>query len=168
MSPTGSGHASGGADGPVGLGPHFHVGIVVPDLAAACARFTELLGCAWGPIMARDIPARDARGTDVLLPNQLCYSTEAPHLELILETPGTPWVCNAHSNLHHLGFFSGALASATAALSAAGCPLEIMGGHGDGGPVGWAYHRDPLGVRIELVDEAIRASMETHLFRPAG
>ena len=35
-----------------------------------------------------------------------------------------------------------------------------MGGHGDGPPDGWAYHRDSLGVRIELVDEAIRAPME--------
>ena len=52
------------------------------------------------------------------------------------------------------------MAADSGRLGVAVCPLEIMGGHGDGPPDGWAYHRDPLGVRIELVDEAIRAPME--------
>ena len=84
----------------------FHVGIVVPDLDAGCARFTELLGVQWGPVMENDIEIRDGRGHDQVVPNLIRYSTSAPYVELIQETPGTPWVCNDFSNLHHIGYFS--------------------------------------------------------------
>jgi catechol 2,3-dioxygenase-like lactoylglutathione lyase family enzyme len=145
---------------------YFHVGIIVPDLLAARAHLTDLLGTEWGPVMDNEIAVRDADGGELTLPNRICYSTSPPHIELILETPGTPWVCNEHSNLHHIGFFSGTLDAASSHLEAGGCPLEIIGGHGSGPPSGWAYHRDPLGVRIELVDEALRAPMEGFMFRP--
>jgi hypothetical protein len=41
-----------------------------------------------------------------------------------------------------------------------------MGGQGDGPPESFSYHRDPLGVRVELVDGTLRALMEEHMFRP--
>jgi hypothetical protein len=144
---------------------YFHVGIVVPDITAAQVRLTELLGTVWGPTLENEIEVREA-GSDRMLPNQICFSANAPYIELIRETPGSPWVCNEHSNLHHLGFFSGALTAESDRLVAAGCPLEIMGGHGDGPPAGWAYHADPLGVRIEVVDDAMRPMMEQFLFQP--
>jgi catechol 2,3-dioxygenase-like lactoylglutathione lyase family enzyme len=147
---------------------HYHVGIVVPDVAAAQARLTELLGVVWGPVVHLDgIDVRDADGSDLVLPNTLCYSTSPPYLELIEEVPGSVWVCNEHSNLHHIGFWSGALDADSQRLSAAGCPLQLCGRAGDASPVSWAYHRDPLGVRIELADVAMRTMMETHLFTAA-
>ncbi len=149
----------------VSLGNFFHVGIVVRDLDAARARLTALLGVGWGPVVESDIPVRHRDGTELSVRNCICYSTEPPRLELIVEVPGTPWVCNEHSNLHHLGYFSGAVAAEADRLAAAACPLEIMGGHGGGPPDGWAYYRDPLGIRIELVDEALRAPMEQFMFR---
>ena len=36
------------------LPAHYHVGIIVPDVRAARARFTELLGVTWGPVMHMD------------------------------------------------------------------------------------------------------------------
>jgi hypothetical protein len=150
----------------VSLEEYFHVGIVVPDLVAAQTRLTELLGTVWGPILENDIEVRDGDGNELVLPNRICYSTTPPYIELIHETPTSPWVCNEHSNLHHLGFFSSALAAESDRLVAARCPLEIMGGHGDGPPDGWAYHSDPLGVRIEVVDDAMRPMMEQFLFQP--
>ena len=33
------------------LAPHYHVGIVVPDLTAARAEFSEQLGVTWGPVL---------------------------------------------------------------------------------------------------------------------
>jgi catechol 2,3-dioxygenase-like lactoylglutathione lyase family enzyme len=144
---------------------HYHVGIVVPDLAEAQARMTELLGIAWGPVMHLDgFDVRDGDGHDLVLPSTLCYSTSAPHLELIEEVPGSVWACNEHSNLHHIGFWSGALTADSQRLSAAACPLQICGRAGDRSPVSFAYHRDPLGVRIELVDSAIRDTMTAMLF----
>ena len=93
----------------VTLEQYFHVGIIVPDLLAARTHLSDLLGTEWGPVMDNEIAVRDADGGELTLPNRICYSTSPPHIELILETPGTPWVCNEHSNLHHIGFFSGTL-----------------------------------------------------------
>lgn len=148
-----------------GLHEYFHVGIVVPDLDAAKARFTELLGTEWGPVIEAEIEVRDGDGNDLLVPNRMCYSTRAPHLELIQEVPGTPWVCNEHSNLHHIGFFSGDLVVDSGRLHAAACPLELMDGRGLGPPQVFAYHRDPLGVRVELLNGDMRSMMEELMFR---
>ena len=143
----------------------FHVGIVVPDLDAGCARFTELLGIEWGPVMRHDIEVRDGDGNDLVMPNVMRYSTSVPYIELIQETPGSPWICNEHSNIHHIGFFSDGLVADSGQLHAASCPLEFMDGNGDGPPQMWAYHRDPLGVRIEVVNADLREMMEAHMFR---
>jgi hypothetical protein len=144
----------------------FHVGIVMPDLDLGRARFMELLGLQWGPIIEHDIEIRDGDGNDLVVPNRICYSTEAPYLELIQEVPGTPWVCNEHSNLHHIGFFSDALAADSRELSAAACPLELLDGHGNATPSAFTYHRDRLGVRVELVNADLRGAMEQFMFRP--
>ena len=144
----------------------YHVGIVVPDVEAAMAHFTEVLGAEWGPIVETDaIDVRDADGHDLTLPNKICFSTVAPHLELIQELPGSVWVCNEHSNLHHVGFWADALPSDSGAFAASQCPLQICGREGAQVPVGWAYHRDPLGVRFELVDAAMKPLMEEFMFR---
>lgn len=147
------------------LSEMFHVGIVVPDLDAARARFTELLETQWGPIIEGDIDIRDGAGNDLVVPNRICYSTQPPYLELITEVPGTPWVCNEHSNLHHIGFFSHVLVADSGRLSAVGCPLELLDGHGNAPPSTFTYHRDPLGVRVELVNVELRTAMEQLMFR---
>jgi hypothetical protein len=147
------------------LSEMYHVGIVVADLDAARLRFTELLGARWGPVVENDIEIRDGDGNDLVVPNRICYSTQLPYLELIQEVVGTPWVCNEYSNLHHIGFFSDALVADSGGLSTAVCPLELVDGHGDAPPSTFAYHRDPLGVRIELVNAGIRSTMEEFMFR---
>jgi hypothetical protein len=162
----GGGTVSGSGSGSPQLGAYFHVGIVVPDLDAAQAHLTALLGTEWGPVVETDLEVRDRDGTDLVVANRMCYSTQAPYLELIQEVPGSPWVCNEHSNLHHIGFFSGALVADAELLRAAACPLEWMDGHGDGPPTTFTYHRDPLGVRVELVDAGMRETMEQLMFRP--
>ena len=149
------------------LPPHYHVGIVVPDVAAARQRLTELLGVTWGPIMHFDeVPNRDADGNDILLPSTISYSANEPRLEVIEETPGTVWVRNNHSNLHHIGFWSGDLAQDSAVLGSSGCPLQLCGRDGTEAPVSFAYHHDEvLGIRYELVDTSIQEAM-TFMFRP--
>ena len=93
------------------LGQYFHVGVIVPDLLAAQSRLTELLGATWGPILENDIEIRDDEGNEFRVPNRICYSMGPPYIELILEVPGTPWMCNEHSNLHHIGFYTGTVAA---------------------------------------------------------
>ena len=144
----------------------YHVGVVVPDIKAARARFTELLGVEWGPIIhAPKVDVRLADGSDGVLPSRICFTTAPPYIELVQEQPGTPWVCNEYSNLHHIGFFSDALMADGEGLARAQCPFE-MGGRDGNDPSGWRYHRDPLGVRIEFVDAAQREMMASLFFRP--
>lgn len=145
---------------------YYHVGIVVPDLEAAQAYYTDLLGLEWGPVLETDVEVRLGDGSERVFPNKIVYSSTPPHLELIQETPGSPWVCNEHSNLHHIGIFSGDFGADAQRLVGSACPLEMYGGHGDGPPSTFTYHRDPWGVRIELVDDAIRQTMETFMFTP--
>jgi catechol 2,3-dioxygenase-like lactoylglutathione lyase family enzyme len=140
---------------------HYHVGIVVTDVPAARERLAETLGVAWGPVMHLDaVDYRDGAGNDVVLPTTMCYSTGDPCLELIEEVPGSVWVRNDYSNLHHIGFWSDGLAEKSHRLAEAGCPLQLCGRAAGVTPVSFAYHRDDaLGVRVELVDVAMRDAM---------
>jgi hypothetical protein len=146
---------------------HYHVGIVVSDMNAASAKLSDLLGITWGPIMHLDATDyRDQAGRDVVLPTTMRYSTGTPCLELILEVPGSVWVRNEASNLHHIGFWSDDLTGQSTAFSAAGCPLQLCGRAGGVAPTSFAYHRDTeLGIRIELVDGSMRDVMQ-FLFEP--
>ncbi len=147
-------------------GPLYHVGIVVPDVSAAQTAFTEQLGVTWGPVLRLDaVEYRDGAGQDVLLPTTMCYSVDGPHLELIQEVAGSIWVRNEHSNLHHIGLWSDDLTADGSDLTGAGCPLQLCGRSGAEAPVSFAYHRNDLGVRIELVDAALRETMG-FLFEP--
>jgi catechol 2,3-dioxygenase-like lactoylglutathione lyase family enzyme len=148
---------------------HYHVGIVVADLRDARARLTDLLGTVWGPIMRMDeVEYRDDAGTDLVLPTAICYSASSPSIELIEERPGTVWVRNPHSNLHHIAFWVDGLADASERMATGGCPLQLVGRDADAAPVTFAYHRDEsLGVRFELVDASMRDAM-AFLFEPDG
>ena len=145
---------------------HYHVGIIVPDVAAAQVELTEQLGLTWGPVMHLDaIDLRDGDGRDVVLPSTVCFSLEAPYLELIEEVPGSIWVRNPYSNLHHIGYWSDDLPADSAHLSGSGCPLQLCGVGGTAAPSQFAYHQGDLGVRIEVVDAGLRQAM-SFLFTP--
>ncbi len=146
---------------------HYHVGIVVTDIEAASAKLADLLGITWGPVMHLDaVEYRDAAGQDLTLPTTMRYSTGTPCLELILEVPGSVWVRNEASNLHHIGFWSDSLEAQSQSFSAGGCPLQLCGRAGDVTPTSFAYHRDDeLGIRMELVDARMRDVM-SFLFEP--
>jgi catechol 2,3-dioxygenase-like lactoylglutathione lyase family enzyme len=145
----------------------YHVGIVVTDIEAASTKLSSLLGITWGPIMSLNaVEYRDGAGHDIVLPTTMRYSTGTPCLELILEVPGSVWVRNESSNLHHIGFWTDAMPEQSDALSAAGCPLQLCGRAGTDAPTSFAYHRDnDLGIRMELVDGSMRDAMQ-FLFEP--
>ena len=153
------------------LGQLYHVGIVVPDIEVAKAHLTDLLGISWGPVVhteavnVRSFDEGRGDGNDLVVPNTLCYSVEPPHIELVLELPGSVWECNEHSNLHHIGVWTDALPADSSRSSELRCPLQICGREGATAPTQFAYHRDPLGVRIELVDVAMKSMMEEFMFR---
>jgi hypothetical protein len=148
------------------LGQLYHVGIVVPDVEVAQAHLADLLGITWGPVIEVDaFDVRDGDGNDLVFPNTLCYSTEPPYLELVLEVSGSVWQCNEHSNLHHIGVWTDTLPADSARYTDLRCPLQLCGRDADGSLQQFAYHRDPLGVRIELVDVSMKPMMEEFMFR---
>ena len=141
----------------------FHVGVVVPRIEDALDHLTAALGVRFGALTEVDTVVEDSSGRPTTVPLRMVYSAEPPYVEVIEEVAGTPWVCNPHSNLHHIGFWAEGLRASHDHLVASACPLEI-GGAGEGpGPHAFAYHRDPLGVRIELVDAAMRPMIEASI-----
>lgn len=151
------------------LSPHYHVGIVVPDLVVAQSRLTAQIDVAWGPVLEFGLTeVRDGSGRDFEVAIRFCYSVDAPHLELIEELPGSVWECNEYSNLHHIGFWSDDLAADSGRLAGLQCPLQLCGRSGSEAPTQFAYHRDDLGIRVEVVDTALRSFMESSLFVPPG
>jgi hypothetical protein len=146
---------------------HYHVGIVVEDLDAAAAQLSELLGVTWGAISeVGEMTVRGPDGNDHAVPLRCVYSTEAPRLELIEEVPGSIWVRNEHSNLHHIGVWTEGLAGESDRLAAMRCPMQLAGVVGGEAPKMWAYHGAELGIRIELVDVSLRPAMEQSMFTP--
>jgi hypothetical protein len=139
----------------------FHTGIVVAELEPAMARLTDLVGVTWAVPISNDTPIFDAgAGADVVVPMRMVYSQQFPHLELVEAVPGSEWTVATGSNAHHLGFWVDDLAAESGRLAASQCPLTVCGVAGGTKPAGFAYHEDPLGLRVELIDTAARPVLE--------
>lgn len=131
----------------------FHVGIVVDEFEAARHRLSDTLGYEWGLELQMEYT--------MLLPNgphpyqqRLQYSVTEPRLELIQSVEGTPFQPST-SGLHHFGYWCADVESTSAELVAAGWTWECGGVLEDDSPA-WAYHFNPLGVRVELVSLAMK------------
>jgi len=124
-----------------------HVGIVVPDLEAARALFTEKFGCTVGaPI---DVPAQGLR---------LAYVTLGPiKIELLSPTSSDSTIAkflarNPKGGLHHVAL---SVDDAQAAADAApGSGLQVLGskpspGH-HGRPLFFLHPKDTLGALFEI------------------
>jgi hypothetical protein len=128
----------------------YHTGIVVPDLEASMAAMSEVAGYRWTEIQSAELPIRLADGETVLRLRYV-YSLDAPHIELVQEIPGTPWMAAPHVATHHLGYFCDDVPTTSKRLAESGFALEACAVV-DGTPSIFAYHLDPSGVRIEIVD----------------
>jgi hypothetical protein len=137
---------------------HFHVGIVVDDVEATLARLTDLFGYEWAPEMGGTVPVRLPDG-DTELAFRCIYSRTSPRIEIVPSMPGTVWVPAEGSGIHHLGYWSDDLGADSAALADAGFAFEAGGLQPDGTRL-WAYHRSPVGPRIELVSRVLQPMME--------
>ncbi|WP_327312147.1 VOC family protein [Streptomyces sp. NBC_01235] len=135
----------------------YHTGIVVPDIEAAKTRMSEVAGCRWTETMSAELPVRLADG-DRVLPLRYAYSLDAPYIELVQEIPGTPWTAAEH----HLGYFCDDVPTTSKRLEEAGFALEACA-LVDGAPSIFAYHLDPSGVRIEIVERSRMPDFDAYL-----
>lgn len=119
-----------------------HVGLVVPDLEAAMAEMTRLLGLQWTAPQERPDGERTLR---------VAFSTTEPRIELIQGNPGGTWSVDEGPRLDHMAFWIEDFEATAAAASNMALDREAGGTASWGGR--WAYVRSrDTGARIELCD----------------
>jgi len=137
---------------PLSPADHFHVGLVVPDMATAAQRVTAATGYTWTKPIEAHLRVTTSDGEHEM-PFSFVYSIQAPHLELIQEVPGTIWSAPSGGAAHHLGFWTDDLAATARGLQSAGYRLEACPSGDD--LTMFAYLLDPAGIRIEIIDRAL-------------
>jgi catechol 2,3-dioxygenase-like lactoylglutathione lyase family enzyme len=137
---------------PLAITDCYHVGLVVPDMATAMASLTAASGYSWTKPIRAQLAVTTSAG-DVEVPFAFVYSTEAPHLEVIQEVPGTIWTAPPNGGAHHLGYWVDDLQGVAHRLEADGFALEARPSGAELSMFG--YFVDASGVRIELVDRAL-------------
>jgi len=154
-------------------GELFHIGIRVPDLAAAMREIGASHGVEWSSV--RDSPFRiwEPAAGYVEYPLRLCFSREGPcRLELLEGIPGSHWDGRDVPGPHHLGVWVDDVGAEVERLSARGWSLEFAAASPDEGYGRFAYIRSPEGILFEPVDVTNRERFETWWaggeLRPAG
>ena len=134
----------------IAIGRLNHVGIAVPDLAAATRLYRDTLGAAVSD--AQPLPAHGVTVAFVTLPNSLVELLEpigvASPLQTFLDK-------SPAGGLHHLCFEVPDIAAACAALTAEGARVlgtPRTGAHGR--PVVFLHPKDFTGTLIELEEHA--------------
>ena len=137
----------------------FHVGIRVPDLAAAMDELGESLGVTWAE--SRENPDQTLWTPELGLQHlhlKYTYSAEGPqHVELLEGPEGSFWDGRTDSGIHHVGIWVDEVTAETDRRVAAG--WKIVGAQrdpGDGKGYGmFTYIQPPGGLIVELVDRAV-------------
>jgi catechol 2,3-dioxygenase-like lactoylglutathione lyase family enzyme len=137
----------------------YHTGIVVDDLDATIAWFTEVAGYRWTDVVEVEQIGETPQG-EVTIPMRMVYSGDDPRLEILQTAPGTIWT-PADSGLHHLGYWSEDVGGDLATLEANGMRCEVKSYNPDGsGTLLWAYCKGTTGPRIELVGRGMKPFIE--------
>ena len=137
--------------------PFFQVGVIVENIEAAMDELTRAQNITWGRIVNREY--RQWRFRRV-------FSLDGPpYIELVEGPPGSPWDSSKGSRLDHLQWWTRDMAGDTKRMLAAGLQVdsvkeeELIAPDGSKKPgILRTYFRAPAsGIRIELIDESVRA-----------
>ncbi|TMK62169.1 MAG: VOC family protein [Actinobacteria bacterium] len=133
----------------------YHTGIVVEDLDAAIAEFTDLFGLRWGPHLEFELPVLSADGVQQV-PFHAIYNSDGPHhLELVQAVKGTLWTVPGAGHAHHMGYWAKDVGAASRYLESKGLPrVAAIGARSESDTGRAVYHQGRAGVYIELVDPA--------------
>ncbi|MFJ8113945.1 VOC family protein [Streptomyces sp. NPDC096132] len=144
---------------PVRSADQFHIGLVVDDVPRAAAELSAAAGYEWCEEIGAPASVVLPAGRTVLDLRSL-YSRSTPRIELVRSVPGTLWQA-ADSGIHHLGYWSDDVAADSEELTRRGHVREALGVRPDGTPH-WAFHRGPVGPRIELVTRTLQPVLERY------
>ncbi|MFE5564010.1 VOC family protein [Amycolatopsis japonica] len=142
------------------------VGLLVPDLRAAIAQYSLLLGrddwsiFTYGPDNVEGLTYRGEPSDYRMI---LAFVGADPQIELIESLDGpniyTEWIERHGYGAHHFGFYVDSIAEATASMQADGYdPIQTGRATGLDGDGGFAYFdtEDLLGVIAELIEVPAR------------
>lgn len=136
----------------------YHTGIVVDDVDAAKAEYSDLMGVTWPHEGETDMPVWLPSGPKTVA-FRYAYTDEGPHrLELVRRIPQTLWAVGGIGHAHHLGFWCDNVAEASVALTRRGLPICAKVGVDDGdAPAPIVLHQAKTGIYLELVDAALQS-----------
>lgn len=139
----------------------YHSGFVVSDIASAMAELTTTLGYDWLDVVTRRLRFRGPEA-EQSVELTFTYTRRGPHrLELLQEVPGTIWETrDGLATPHHVGMWVEDVAAESARLAADGSPLLWTYAGDPDRAVGFAYHRLPCGLMVELVDTSRREAFD--------
>jgi catechol 2,3-dioxygenase-like lactoylglutathione lyase family enzyme len=132
----------------------YHTGFMVPDLPRAMDQLTAAAGHRWTIPIDGDVPIWTRANGPLRLLVRFVYSLLPPHVELIQQIPGTPWMPAPGNAAHHCGYWADDVAATARRLVQLGFDLEAHGLAADGEPAMFAYLTDPNGLRIEIVERS--------------
>jgi len=146
---------------PAGL-DMYHVGVVVPDVREAMARYSDALGFTWSAVGDTTLDVLvDGRPREARI--AATYSMQGPpYLELVEERSGGVWASEA-LGLQHVGMWTDDLEGSIARLDAAGLPGRVRHVPAEGSPALFSYHDGGAGLWWELVSTAFRPRLEARL-----
>ena len=138
----------------------YHTGIVVDDVDAAKAEYSDLMGVTWGPEGEVDVSVWLPDGMR-MMSFKYAYTAEGPHrLELVRPTAGTLWTVTGPGHAHHIGYWCDDVPAMSAAMSARGMPLAPkVGVESADEDASIVLHRTASGLYVELVSSAARIMM---------
>jgi len=137
--------------------PLTHIGIIVHDLEAAKARFSEVLGITF----RENYHGKDAQfhghGRTDSLDVEMAFSNEGPVFIELVQSQDNDSVYGSHlpEGVHHVAMFVPDTVSRLAELEAAGIPTEYTISRPEPGAVPHAAYLDATavhGCRIELLN----------------
>ncbi|QJU52712.1 VOC family protein [Herbiconiux sp. KACC 21604] len=138
------------------------IGLLVPDLKAALAQYSLLLGrddwsiFTYGP---GSVDHLTYRGEPSSYRMRLAFVGAGPQIELVESLDGpniyTEWIERHGYGMHHFGFYVDSIADTTVAMQAEGFePIQTGSATGQDGDGGYAYFdtENLLGAITELIE----------------
>lgn len=141
----------------------FKTGLIVADVEAAMRDLDRWLSLDWTPLRTVDLEVRTPLGQEAVSLSFVCARRGDNVLELIEAQPEGYYRLPTEAPLHHVGMWVDDLPATSASLVADGMPLEAAGVNAGQSPALFAFHTNPYGLRVELVDTVMRPMFESWL-----
>lgn len=141
----------------------FKTGLMVADVEAAMRDLDRWLNLDWTPLRTVDLEVWTPAAREKVSLSFACARRGDNVLELIQAQPEGYYRLPSAAPLHHVGMWVDDLPRTSAALAESGMPLEAAGVSEGQWPALFAFHSNPYGLRVELVDATMRPAFEDWL-----